>query len=249
MDVLRRAQNSKKNLPLSIRLYSVASNFKWKIFSNFVPFSEGSNFKKNLLEHFLSLLTCNLTCKKIGIFVNYWALGFLLAVKVMCLPCTNQSYTSKVCTVRPRDTRPQAARTSTMHDFELGPKFFEMHVFGHFSFSCTILEDFSQFLHDFAQFWTILHYFKVSNWASIFISVFKAEAITIRWNPFWRYIHIFIQLCFHKIFMIRQRTVYKMKKNLVKAEVHRSRKTEIISPHSTLWLYSSYISKDFRAIF
>ena len=55
-------------------------------------------------------------------------------------------------TVRPRDTRPQAARISTMHDFELGPKFFEMHVFGHFSFSCTILEDFSQFLHDFAQF-------------------------------------------------------------------------------------------------
>ena len=143
-------------------------------------------------------------------------------------------------TVRPRDTRPQAARTSTMHDFELGPKFFEMHVFGHFSFSCTILEDFSQFLHDFAQF---LHnfelfctIFKVSNWASIFISVFKAEVITIRWNPFWRYIHIFIQLCFHKIFMIRHRTVYKMKKNLVKAEVHRSRKTEIISPHSTLWL-------------
>ena len=32
-------------------------------------------------------------------------------------------------TVRPRDTRPQAARTSTMHDFELGPKNFEMHEF------------------------------------------------------------------------------------------------------------------------
>ena len=62
----------------------------------------------------------------------------------------------KLYTVRPRDTRPQAARTSTMHDFELGPKIFEMHVFGHFSFSCTILEDFSQFLHDFAQ---LLHDF------------------------------------------------------------------------------------------
>ena len=32
-------------------------------------------------------------------------------------------------TVRPRDTRPQAARTLTMHVFELGPKNFEKHVF------------------------------------------------------------------------------------------------------------------------
>ena len=32
-------------------------------------------------------------------------------------------------TVRPRDTRPQAARTLTMHVFELGPKKFEMHKF------------------------------------------------------------------------------------------------------------------------
>ena len=32
-------------------------------------------------------------------------------------------------TVRPRDTRPQAARTLTVHDFELGPKILEKHVF------------------------------------------------------------------------------------------------------------------------
>ena len=31
-------------------------------------------------------------------------------------------------TVRPRDTRPQAARTLTVHVFELGPKKFEIHV-------------------------------------------------------------------------------------------------------------------------
>ena len=37
-----------------------------------------------------------------------------------------------VHTVRPRDTRPQAARTLTMHVFELGPKKFEMHVFDEF---------------------------------------------------------------------------------------------------------------------
>ena len=40
--------------------------------------------------------------------------------------------THKTDTVRPQDTRPQAARTLTMHDFELGPKKFEMHVFGSF---------------------------------------------------------------------------------------------------------------------
>ena len=28
-------------------------------------------------------------------------------------------------TVRPRDTQPQAARTLTVHDFELGPKILE----------------------------------------------------------------------------------------------------------------------------
>ena len=33
-----------KNLPLKIWHYWVASNFKWKIFSNFVAFSEYSNF-------------------------------------------------------------------------------------------------------------------------------------------------------------------------------------------------------------
>ena len=32
-------------------------------------------------------------------------------------------------TVRPRDTRPQAARTLTVHDFELGQKKLEKHVF------------------------------------------------------------------------------------------------------------------------
>ena len=35
----------------------------------------------------------------------------------------------KSITVRPRDTRPQATRTSTVHDFELGPKILEKHVF------------------------------------------------------------------------------------------------------------------------
>ena len=32
-------------------------------------------------------------------------------------------------TVRPRDTRPQAARTSQVHVFELGPKKIEMNEF------------------------------------------------------------------------------------------------------------------------
>ena len=33
-----------------------------------------------------------------------------------------------LCTVRPLDTRPQAARTLTMHDSEFGPKIFEIHL-------------------------------------------------------------------------------------------------------------------------
>ena len=37
--------------------------------------------------------------------------------------------TKKRHTVRPRDTRPQAARTSQVHVFELGPKIFEVNKF------------------------------------------------------------------------------------------------------------------------
>ena len=36
----------RKNLPLNIWGYLVASNFKWKMFSNFVAFSEYPNFTK-----------------------------------------------------------------------------------------------------------------------------------------------------------------------------------------------------------
>ena len=37
-----------KNLPLEIWCYSVTSNFKWKIFLNFVAFSENPNFTENV---------------------------------------------------------------------------------------------------------------------------------------------------------------------------------------------------------
>ena len=46
-----------KNLLLKIWRYSVTSNFKWKIFSNFVTFSEYPNLKDNefyILGHILS---------------------------------------------------------------------------------------------------------------------------------------------------------------------------------------------------
>ena len=39
-----KATNFEKNLPLKIWGYSVTSNFKWNIFSNFVAFSEYPNF-------------------------------------------------------------------------------------------------------------------------------------------------------------------------------------------------------------
>ena len=39
-----KANFFEKNLPLKIWCYSVTSNFKWKVFSNFVAFSEFLNF-------------------------------------------------------------------------------------------------------------------------------------------------------------------------------------------------------------
>ena len=46
-----KAKKFEKNLPLKIWHYSVTSNFKWKIFSNFVAFSEYPNF--NLQQTFV----------------------------------------------------------------------------------------------------------------------------------------------------------------------------------------------------
>ena len=52
-------------------------------------------------------------------------------------------YKEKTSTVRPRDKRPQDARTLTMHVFEKGPKTFEIQVFARF---CTFLHVFARFL-------------------------------------------------------------------------------------------------------
>ena len=58
--------------------------------------------------------------------------------KIMFTTCNNEKHILfltnfhilfYLLTVRPRDTRPQAARTSTMHVFEKGPKNLEMHAF------------------------------------------------------------------------------------------------------------------------
>ena len=58
---------------------------------------------------------------------------FYLRLSKYCTPA--------LITVRPRDTRPQAAWTSQVHVFVLDPETFEMHVF-----AC--------FLHVFARFGT-----------------------------------------------------------------------------------------------
>ena len=42
-----KATKFEKKIPLKIWCYSVTSNFKLKIFSNFVAFSEYPSFKKN----------------------------------------------------------------------------------------------------------------------------------------------------------------------------------------------------------
>ena len=54
---------------------------------------------------------------------------FIVNKKVLCSAEKGSVIWAKPNTVRPRDTRPQAARTSTVHDFELGPKKLEKHVF------------------------------------------------------------------------------------------------------------------------
>ena len=59
-------------------------------------------------------------------------------------------------TVRPRDTRPQAARTLQVHIFELGPKIFDMHDFARF---CTFLHVFARFLINEYLRCTFLHVF------------------------------------------------------------------------------------------
>ena len=54
----------------------------------------------------------------------------------------NCTVCSTACTVRPRDTRPQAARTLTVHVFELGPKKFEKHVFWQKNLRSTFFDKF-----------------------------------------------------------------------------------------------------------
>ena len=50
--IFREGQKICKNLPLKIWRYSVSSNYKWKIFSNFVAFSEYPNFTAGLFWPF-----------------------------------------------------------------------------------------------------------------------------------------------------------------------------------------------------
>ena len=70
-----------KNLPFSIWRYSVVSNFKWKIFSNFLSFSGGPNFtfhwkmktKEFLPNRKLKLFNFSfhiIICTYIGIFTG-----------------------------------------------------------------------------------------------------------------------------------------------------------------------------------
>ena len=54
ISVVMLPQNLKKNLPTLIQCYSVASNLKCKIFSNFVTFSEYPNF--NDLDLFVKVI-------------------------------------------------------------------------------------------------------------------------------------------------------------------------------------------------
>ena len=119
-------------------------------------------------------------------------------------------------TVRPRDTRPQAARTSTVHVFEQGPKNLEMHVFGSFSLQ---QHDFGMILHDFAR------NFIFSNLVSFF-SAFKNELKSQH-----RLLHLRCQnemksqMC-----MIRHRAVHKNKNTPLRTPRISGLKSQILKP-------------------
>ena len=62
-----------KNLPLKIWRYWVTLNWKWKIFSNFVPFSERPNFNKKNFSvwcFFVILLKTLTNHKNIRLILN-----------------------------------------------------------------------------------------------------------------------------------------------------------------------------------
>ena len=52
-----------------------------------------------------------------------------LDIQVSGYPTIRISHPYTWYTVRPRDTRPQAARTLQVHEFELGPKKLELNEF------------------------------------------------------------------------------------------------------------------------
>ena len=69
-----------KNLPFRIRRYSLTSNFMWKIFSNFVAFSEYPNFtlKYENLSGNLSLIFFFKFWRKKKIFLTFILSNFLV---------------------------------------------------------------------------------------------------------------------------------------------------------------------------
>ena len=96
--------------------------------------------------------------EQIGIFFSLFSYSFKKLFLISLNACSyskriNHGSKSLVCfsTVRPRDTRPQAARNSQVHVFELGPKIFEVHVFARF---CTFFDKWVLEMHVFTRFCT-----------------------------------------------------------------------------------------------
>ena len=61
-----------------------------------------------------------------------WCIPTVQGIPHCCHKCCNSVSEKQglyLSTVRPRDTRPQAARTLQVHVFELGPKIFELNEF------------------------------------------------------------------------------------------------------------------------
>ena len=65
----------------------------------------------------------------VKVYLNHATFPKVSKYLFQCLFSSFLSIFPAISTVRPRDTRPQAARTLQVHVFELGPKIFELNEF------------------------------------------------------------------------------------------------------------------------
>ena len=89
----KKAKKCEKNLPQKIWHYWVASNFKWKIFSNFVAFSEYPNFTAQEWL-FLTLFTIILLIHSLSVVEILSAKKSFICIDDPFSSCGHQQFSS-----------------------------------------------------------------------------------------------------------------------------------------------------------